>query len=293
MKTFRPDEVGARQRLLHWMIVAASLAIFVFAGTPGLFALIVGNMLLHVRSSNPRGRNWMDVLLDHRASVLAREWKAFLDASHRRAMSLPRRNPPRILGIAVLLASMLGAAAVGEGIGDGGGPTAFFARLCFAGLACAATWLALFGWSRRTPLVFGTDGVRVGEAFVAHATVSDVIQKDCEVVIERGVLPSVVVQTSDAATAKRLRALLLVEKDRADRQREVPAKPLPAAGFREHASQLGWRIRVLEAPSREERQRLLERVPSKDVEELLEETADPALEDDLRGRLREDGERGE
>jgi hypothetical protein len=43
---------------------------------------------------------------------------------------------------------------------------------------------------------------------------------------------------------------------------------------------------VLDASSHEERHAALARVPPEDLRELLDETADPSLEEELQGQLR-------
>lgn len=286
-KTFRPDDVGARQRLLHWTNAAASLLVFVVTGTPGLMAYFVGLLLLHVRNDRARGYSAMDHLLQRRERALALEWNAFLCTAHRREISLGGRRPHRFLTTACLVALFVLTAIIGERVGDASAGLATALRLGFALPVSAAMWVAFFGTGRRTPVVCGVDGVRVGESFVAYSTVKSFTRKPNGVVIERSApLPLVFVPTSDPETAERLVSHLASERDRALRWRAEPSPPLPAAGFREASSQVGWRVRLLDAGSAEERNEVIARVSTEELREVLDETANPALEDAIHARLR-------
>ncbi len=287
-KTFRPDDVGARQRLLHWMNAAAALLVFVVTGTPGLLAYFAGLLLLHLRADRVRGYHAMDRLLQQREDTLALEWKAFVGAPHRRAMSLAGRRPHRFLSAACLVGLLVVTVVLGERVGEASAFVAAASRLGIALAAAAAMWVALFGLRRRTPVVFGIDGVRVRETFVPYSTVKGFARKPNGVVIARSAsLPSIFVPTSDAETAERLVSHLSSERDRALRWRAEPSAPLPAPGFRESASQEGWRVRLLDAGSAEERDAVLARVSTDELREVLDETADPSLEDALQARLRQ------
>lgn len=280
--------MSARQRLLHWAIAAAGLLFFVVTGTPGLLAYFFGVTVLHVRHDRARGYSLMDRLLSKRESVLARQWPLFLGATHRRVMSLAGRRPHRLLAIAAIVTMLALAVMFGERVSEAPTATAIASRFGFAVAASTMLWGALFGISRRTPLVFGADGVRVRETFVAYSTVSSFQRRRNGVVIERSSqLPPVFVATSDTDTAGRLVELLTSERARARQQvRQAPGQPLPAPGFRENASQVGWRVRVMDAASDEERRGVLERVAPDELRELLDETADPSLEAELRTQLR-------
>ena len=286
-ETFRPDDVGARQRGVHWATAAASLLFFVGMGAPGLVAYLVGLLLLHVRTDTVRGYNVMEHLLRTRESDLTREWNAFFGATHRRAMSLAGQKPHRFLATAGLVALLVLVAVLGALVGDASVAVAMASRLGIALVASAALWIVLFGPSRRTPLVFGTDGVRVGESFVPYASVIGVESRGSGVVIERSSpLSAVFVRTSDVETADRLMSLLTSERDRARERGAEPSPPLPAAGFRESASHVGWRVRLLDATSDEERHAVIARVSPDELRELVDETADPSLEDALQAQLR-------
>lgn len=228
----------------------------------------------------------MDTRVRARDDSLAREWSGFVDADRRKAISLARRRPNRFLAGAVLVVSLILAMALGARVGDDVTASAVASRAGIAVAVCATLWFALFGLSRRTTLLFGSDGVRVGEAFVSYATMARVERQAARVVIERrSSSPAVVIETADSDTADRLVTVLTSEWERGRRQRAQPSPPLPTAGFRENASNVGWRVRVLDAPSREERNAAIGRVPLEDLRELLDETADPSLEEELRGRL--------
>lgn len=272
---------------MHWANAAAGLLVFVVMGTPGLLAYFVG-LLLYAR---PRvwfrkGPSIMDYLLRKRDDALTREWKAFLGATHRRAMSLAGRRPHRFLAIAFLLVSLILAVVVGERVSDAPAAIAIASRGGLSLAACATLWLAFFGLTRRTPLVFGTDGVRVRETFVAYSTATTFKRQRDGVVIERSSpLPAVFVGTSDSETTERLISLLTSEQKRARRRRAEPRPPLPTAGFRENASLQGWRVRVLDAATDEERRAVIERGSPDELRELLDETVDPSLEDTLHTQL--------
>ncbi len=269
------------------MNAAASLLVFVVMGTPGLMAYFVGLLLLHARTDRVRGYNAMDHLLQHREHALALEWKAFFGATQRRAMSLAGRRPHRFLSIACLVALLVLTMILGERVGDASAVVAAASRLGIALAVSAAMRVALFGLSRRTPVVFGIDGVRVRETFVAYSTVNRFARKPNGVVIERSApLPSIFVPTSDPETAEDLVSYLSSERDRAVRWRAEPSPPLPAAGFRGSSSQVGWRVRLLDAGTAEERDAVIARVSPEELREVLDETADPALEDALHAHLR-------
>ncbi len=285
-KTFRPDGVGSRQRLAHFVLAATSLAFFVATGAPALIPYLLVVMLLHVRPNRVRGRNVMEIHLRGRELALGRAWTTFTAVSGRRAMALAARSPSVWLGVAWLFALFVLALLVGERVADAPFAVGVVARAVFALAASGALWAALFGIARRTRLLFGADGVRVGATYVPYATVRGVERRGEAVVIGRGAhLPSIVVRTADIETADRLVVVLTSEQDRAGRRRAEPSPPLPAAGFREGASNVGWRVRLLDASSEEERDAILARVRPEDLRELLDETADPALEEALAERV--------
>jgi len=267
--------------------VVVSLVFFVGMGVPGLATYFAGLLLIHLRRDSVGGYNVMEHLLRARESDLAREWNAFFGATHRRAISLAGHRPHRFLATAGLITLLVLVAVFGEWVADASDAVGMAARLGIALVASAALRIALFGISRRIPLVFGRDGVRVREAFVAYSTVLGVASRGNGVVIERSSpLPSVFVRTSDVETANRLMTLLTSEHDRALERVAEPSAPLPAAGFRESASQEGWRVRLLDATSNEERRAVIARVSPDELRELVDETADPSLEDAIQAQLR-------
>lgn len=286
-KTFRPDGVGSRQRRLHFGAAAAGLLAFVAVGTPALFAYLAGVMLLHLRPDRIRGRNLMEILLDAHALALGRAWNAFAAWSRRRTVALAAPRPTRWLGAAWILV-MLGLGVVlGERVADARLAIGLAARAAFALAASGALWVSLFGLARRAKLVVGTDGVLVGDTFVPYTTVDDIRRRDAAVVIGRGPsLPPVVVPTDEPGTADRLVHALVSAQDRGARRRAEPSAPLPAAGFREEASNVGWRVRVLDATSDEERRAVIARVAPDDLRALLDETADPTLEEAVEERVK-------
>src|SRR5262245_28697454 len=92
-KHFRPEDVGARQRLIHWLNAVAALGWFVFTGPAGLVVFMLGLLIFHGRANRVRGHNLMDYLLDNRERALASEWKDFQSATRRRTLSLAGRRP--------------------------------------------------------------------------------------------------------------------------------------------------------------------------------------------------------
>lgn len=287
-RAFRPDDIGAFQRRTHWTIAAGGLFLFVGLGIPGLYwTYFLGLLLLFARWDRGHGESIMDSRVRARDDYLAREWNGFVEATRRKAISLARRRPNRYLAGAALVVLLALTVALGARVGDDVTASAVGSRAGIALAACATLWFALFGLSRRTTLVFGMDGVRVGETFVSYSTMTRFKRQDDRVVIERSMPSSaVVIETADSDTAERLVTVLTSEWDRGRRQRAQPSQPLPTAGFRENASQVGWRVRVLDASSDEERHAAIARVPPKDLRELLDETADPSLEEALQGQLR-------
>jgi len=282
-KTFRPDDVGARQRFVHWAIAVLGLLALVVAGVPGLLGVyFVGLFLLHTRLDKTNGSHVMDQLLEARERALTREWNSFITENRRRAMSLAPRRPHRFLSTALLLVVLVLAAVFGLRVEDSTGAFAIGARLGIALVAALALWVSLFGPSLRTPLVLGADGVRVRKTFVAYGTITDVRRVRGGIVIQRTAsLPEIEIGTTDDETAERLCASLHSERSRAKQRRAEPSEPLPAAGFRESSSQEGWRVRVADAASNEERRGVLARIAPDELAELLDETADPALESAL------------
>ena len=285
-KTFRPVDVGALQRLTHWALAAAGLVSFVALGIPGLSTYFLGLLLLFGRLA---GRDSiMDYLVRARDDAVALEWKGVVGGTGRKAMSLAGRRPHRLLAGAVLVASLALMGVLGARVGDDLTTTGAIAlRAGIAVAAWAILGFALFGFFRRTTLVFGTDGIRVGQTFVSYSTMTRFKRQGNDVAIERSVpSPPIVIETVDAETAARLVHVLTWEWERARQRRAQPSQPLPPAGFRENASQVGWRVRVLDSSSDEERRAAIARVPPEDLRELLDETADPSLEEELQGRLR-------
>lgn len=279
-KTFRPDDVGARQRFVHWAIAVVGLLAMVVVGVPGLLGVyFAGLFLLHTRLDKTNGSHVMDQLLEARDRALTRQWNAFIESNRRRAMSLAPRRPHRFLSTALLLVVLVLAAAFGLRVEDSTDVIAIGARLGIALGASLAIWVALFGPSRRTPLVLGADGVRVRTTFVPYTTITDFRRVRTGIVIERTPpLPAIEIATTDDETAERLCVLLFTERSRAQQRRAEPSPPLPAAGFRESSSQEGWRVRVLDAGSEEERRAVMARIAPAELDELLDETADPSLE---------------
>lgn len=286
-KNFRPDDVGARQRFVHWTNTALGLVVFVAIGTPGALAYFLGLLVLHARADRVRGYSMMDRLLLAHEDDLARARKAFLGAAPRKTLSLAGRRPHRVSAALSVLALLASAVLLGERVSDAPAAAGVVARLGIALAASVALWAALFGVSRRTRLVFGTDGLRVRSTFIRYADVTGLARDGSSVTLQRRAsLPPVVVRTSDPETAEWLTAVLEAERGRGRERRAEPSPPLPPEGFREHASNVGWRVRVLDAASDEERNAVIARVSTDDLEALLEETADPSLEDALRARLR-------
>lgn len=293
-KTFRPDDVGSRQRFVHWATAAAALLVFALAGTPGIAIYIFGLLLLHARWPDKiRSRNIMERVLDARERELTRDWNAFFAATNRRALSLPGRRPHRFIAIASLPAVLLLVMVVGAYLDDTPTGLGVVTRLAVALWASAALWRAFFGLARRTPLVFGADGVRVRDTFVPYATVLRCERRPNGVVfVQRASpLPGIALTMSDAETADRLVSLLTSERERTRLRGTESSAPTPA-GFRESASPAGWRVRVLEATSDDERRAVLARVAPDELRELLSETADPSLEGAVLDALEPQGHEG-
>lgn len=270
-KPFRADDAGARQRSLHWLALVVGLAGFVPWGLPGMMLYVFATLLLHARPNQSRSRNAMEWLLDEREAELARGWRALYASTGRRAVSIPPRRPPRFVAIFGILAAFIGATYLGFGLPAGVVGAA--ARLGIASAAATVAWLACFGFRRRTLVVLGTDGVSIDGTFVPYETIVR-----CEV----GPLPeggALVHRTSAAPLAISGDAGGVIHALRIERARASARSPEPllTAGFRENASQVGWRVRVRTA-DRETRGAVLDRMPPDQLEELRETTADAELE---------------
>lgn len=283
-KTFQLDGVGRRPRLVHFVLAALGVLGILVAGLPGLWVYLGTVMILHLRPGRNRGSSLMELYLQGRERALDRAWDAFTTSTQRRSMVLVETHSMSLAdGVVAIVCFLVLAVAVTVRLAEG--PIAYVvaARVVFALTAWAALWVALVGFERRTTLLFGADGVRIGEVFVSYTIVRAVTRDGARVVIDRDASTSpVVVATADAEAAARLVGVLAAEQDRAARRRAEASPPLPAAGFRQGASRVGWRAQLLDTTSREERDALLARVPPEDLRELLEETADPELEEALK-----------
>lgn len=280
-KAFRPHDAGARQRFIHWALFTLGLVCFVLWGFLGFDAYFLGLLLLHVRRKRVTGRNVMDWFLDEHRRALGESWRAFAADDRRKQLSLSGPRSHRAFAIFATIALFVLSVVLGASVG--------FEEAWRAAIALVASpllWFAYFGLGRRTNFVFGTDGVRVGDRFVPYATATGFRLDGDRVVVERSAPhPPVTVAASSPEMASRLRDLMAFEKERADKRRAKPSAPIAPAGFREHASQEGWRARVFDAVSDDERRAVIARVAPDDLHELLDEIADPALEEAVRSEL--------
>lgn len=276
-KPFRADDAGALQRLLYWGVLAIALSAYVAAGPPAMIFLVIGLFLLHGSPKGLRMQSPMEWIRGVRERELARGWHYVFDAKERRAVSLPPQRPPVFVAFFGLLAAALAPAYLGLGLPDS--LAAIGVRLAIAVGAAAVAWLALFGWRRRSLVVLGADGVSVDATFVPYEEITGAaIQPEGVVLYRAAPAPPIMVPTraGDALPEAIRRA-----QERARARLSTPATP---AGFRENASEQGWRVQVRGAPPEAQRA-VLERIPPERLEELRETTADAELEAAIAERL--------
>lgn len=287
-RPFRPFSVDTQRRRVLALHALACLAFFVATG--GLAAVVVyfgGLIALHASQRSGSESPW-DMAIASHERALVRAWSTFGAPGGRRTLAL---EPPRphffvyVLTMAAVLAGLLWLGPFAEAAHG----SAMAARAAAAAAAAAIVGFALFGVRARTSVVLGADGIRIGSSFVGWATVTDVVLEPGSrgfVSLERRPPHSAVrLQIPDVDTAVRVHAILDAERARARQRATLEAAPVPTTSYRESATQAGWRVRVLEAESHEERRGLLARIAEDDARRLLEETADPSLEEQLRARL--------
>jgi hypothetical protein len=250
---------------------------------------------LHIKpkSTDATTRNLMHAVADVETSVSA-AWRRFSEVRGRKTVRLQPRPTP----LFVVLLAYAPALALIPVLGISGPVPGepLLPRVLLTLFAIAVLWLGSFGFSRGKSLVFGGDGVCLGDGtFVAYG---DILRcaayapaegqppLGVELTLRDG--GSAIIWCEGALTVGELLRLFAVEMKRAAAPALAPAPPLEALSFREAAPRVPWANELRKAPSKEARIAILRRVDPAETPRLrvlLEETADPELEAALRRHL--------